>query len=1377
MSAALRRVARFFGRWLRRALWLALAVLIAVELTIALLADHLDAPSIKARVIASLWASSGIEIDYGAATLTPRGFTLSDLVVRSAPEDRALAPELLRVDAFALDWSVAGLLSRTARIDALRVRGVHVTAILDEESTSIDRWQATLDHAQHREKPREPEPLSRALSIAPAIHFALDKLIIEELELVTIRRSEGAVVEKQRLTIFPIYGSANAGPTGLALRLASGSQAALRLAREDDAGSTTLVHAPIAIGLSILGGDVQLRVSLRADEQRLAPLLTMPPDGLDVAELRGRVRFLPGEQRTAVDLDELSLGGGGVTASLRASLEDVPQADGRPGGVRARVLTAEGLLDVNKLLTVFQRMAPRLSVGGGRLALTMRDVVLGPGVATPGTLASVLGLPLHVGAQGTLHASGTLENVRSSGEVHAHVKKLDVEVGVTDGELRFNFVFPEGKVTRGALAAELAIAGKGLTIVASGAPGKPILTEAHAPRIRLHLRDGHGTALDIDGMRLDGSATVRGIGLALDADVTLGFDDLLVEHPGLRASLGALALTAKTRGLRLDLLTPLASHGEVHLDGTLASADVKRPGLHAALAGVALGLAAKLDGGPLRDIAFSLPIARLSLDGAKGRHLIAPTNGSIDLTMPELVLNHASPRRTLAKLTSTVDFGPVHLHTSVDKRADTMEFSVEVEAPNLSPVPLLLPQRLTALVDVNWLDMGLRFTTDGKLSGFDHPGQTYIEHRTGLSLARPVIRASGVTLTANVLTLGVTSHGNTVRHDLDVNLELDDPTLNGVRPGGRSELHLHSDVDVARPSVDLHFTGRGASGPDGDLTARASWDEAARALDWSIDGALDHLDLIGALLPPALAQKHRVDWKQLGFEAHGHGALGGVIERFAADHRPVIARDPLAALFGPAELAFTVKGVDYHSGVGSDGMSVRMPRLAVTLAGESAGTKRKGSFAFELPSLHAEVGGLVYELRDLRPHFTGDASGDLGTLLAQVTVELHAGSITAPQLASYPVGDLDVHAKLRGDWRGAIRVDELRAENHRGGTSLALHGGIALVPLGLAPAEEKRELALKSWVPGRRALTLDGQLDQTLDALDLAPHAFRGKGRVSLPLHVDSGDLALFHVAAALVLAGVDLSLPRSGIEVTHVDGRVPILEDVKLVDGHVTTLAGERVGDFGRLRFADTHSFAGDAPSLGDPFLAIKKVRVTLLGPPGATPRDKPTTIELGPIAANLRVARNLAALDQVEAELPDGGRFAGQCLIDLNGDDTRLRFRGAVTGLLAAGSSDRLDANAAIDLVPRRRVLDGRIEIVRIGRKNVRDLVDLADPHHVDTGMNRVRLLLDVGFPKRVRLTFRDGFASLALELGGLVSGVHVSEIKGIPLGPVFERYGGAL
>jgi hypothetical protein len=164
--------------------------------------------------------------------------------------------------------------------------------------------------------------------------------------------------------------------------------------------------------------------------------------------------------------------------------------------------------------------------------------------------------------------------------------------------------------------------------------------------------------------------------------------------------------------------------------------------------------------------------------------------------------------------------------------------------------------------------------------------------------------------------------------------------------------------------------------------------------------------------------------------------------------------------------------------------------------------------------------------------------------------------------------------------------------------------------------------------------------------------------------------------------------------------------------------------------------------------------------------------------LAGNLRIARNEFAVDQIEARVR-GGRVAGQLMLDVRGADTKLQLRLRMSNIeaTARGHKDRFDGNAAIAFSLRRREVDGRAEIIRIGRPHLLALLDEYDPHHSDASTNRVRRGLELGYPDRVRLYFDRGFASLAIELGGLARLVHIEEIHGIPLGPLMERYLGPI
>ena len=85
----------------------------------------------------------------------------------------------------------------------------------------------------------------------------------------------------------------------------------------------------------------------------------------------------------------------------------------------------------------------------------------------------------------------------------------------------------------------------------------------------------------------------------------------------------------------------------------------------------------------------------------------------------------------------------------------------------------------------------------------------------------------------------------------------------------------------------------------------------------------------------------------------------------------------------------------------------------------------------------------------------------------------------------------------------------------------------------------------------------------------------------------------------------------------------------------------------------------------------------------------------------------------------------------------------------------------------------MDGRVQIVRIGKAHLLDLLKLVDPYGENTDINRVRLALKVGYPKFIRLVFQDGFLKIKVKLGGVAKLVSIQEASDIPLEPLINHY----
>jgi hypothetical protein len=268
-----------------------------------------------------------------------------------------------------------------------------------------------------------------------------------------------------------------------------------------------------------------------------------------------------------------------------------------------------------------------------------------------------------------------------------------------------------------------------------------------------------------------------------------------------------------------------------------------------------------------------------------------------------------------------------------------------------------------------------------------------------------------------------------------------------------------------------------------------------------------------------------------------------------------------------------------------------------------------------------------------------------------------------------------------------------------------------------------------------------------------------GSGDGSLVMEITSGDLHQMRARATARFDRATIVIPKRNLKVEGLDGEVPFEEEVRLANGHWEPIPSEDAISYRQLRFADQH-----------PLLRGRGVVYAQ--------RISAGPVVLGPLACDVRFNHDLVSLDQLEAQLR-GGRITGQGFVALKGADSVVQLRLRASGIESSsgGTRQTFDGNAALRLSLRNRNVDGRIEILRIGRQHLLDLVDLYDPHHADVPTNRLRMALKLGYPDRVRLLFDRGFASLGAEFGGLARLLRIHEVRGIATGPIVERYLGSL
>jgi hypothetical protein len=281
-------------------------------------------------------------------------------------------------------------------------------------------------------------------------------------------------------------------------------------------------------------------------------------------------------------------------------------------------------------------------------------------------------------------------------------------------------------------------------------------------------------------------------------------------------------------------------------------------------------------------------------------------------------------------------------------------------------------------------------------------------------------------------------------------------------------------------------------------------------------------------------------------------------------------------------------------------------------------------------------------------------------------------------------------------------------------------------------------------------LTLDA--NQDLSRVWSAQQDFVGNGTASVHATLESGDLRAWHTAGSVALAGADARLPRLGGTVEGATGEIPFLAHLAFDETGFHYLRDLKVSPYAVLRFQDQHPLIR-----AKSFLSVRRL---------STPQ-----VTIAPLAGNVQLVQSVLSVSQLDVGVAEG-EVTGQCFLDWSAEDTKVRADVRASGL-RSHSGEPFDGNAAFVFSLTDHSIDGRAEILRIGREQLLALVDLQDPHRTAPAFNRVRQALALGYPDKVHIAFDHGFANAHIQFGGLARLVQLEELRGIPVEPLLDRY----
>jgi translocation and assembly module TamB len=1045
---------------------------------------------------------------------------------------------------------------------------------------------------------------------------------------------------------------------------------------------------------------------------------------------------------------------GRPSAPLELSVER--QRDGTPAGTARARLWADALLapsvaDVKLEVDVLaQTLAPQTPVRhalhveatgrfdpkAGRTELTIARTTAADGATT-------VDAQLEVPDDGPVlvrHAGGVLDLVRVLALVPAGL----VPVGVERAE-RAQFRYQVDRLVLadlpqlldgGALQVEGDLAGLRLTLpqgALSIAQGRATLNaRRHDATTTLHA------VVPVRSLQLEqADQRLRGEGLEAFVEGRLGQDGTWTGETGIRFGrldlAGGAQLTVRNgrvgmqaRELHVDAAAPLATRGQVTWTARAAALEGASGASRIGVDDLRWTARAQLLGQPPYAVDVELPVARLRL--ITGGRLLADSPARLDLHVADLFPDTAHPQRTRGTVRGTIELGPLRASltatrpSTVAGAADALDFQIAANASNLAPLRPLVPPK--AGWDASWEQMGLGFTSTGRIDQL-WSAAPKLRHRTEVRLDNPRFRERAGVLAAQALTLVLSSTGTRTQHQGEADLRLRKLVI-GAAALGDSHHTTSFKLDLLAPSVHVQIATEGDASPTAALTATLGFDRTRRAITYDVDGRLTRLAVLSPLLTAAGLAGFDLSRLELGLT--GRGALSGLVAAVDRQGRPRLEPQPLVTLAADGTLELRAAGFRWARG----DREIEVPKVAWRAVLTTEGTRRSVRGDLDLEELHVAVGDHQIDVAGVEDELTAVVIGDLRAGEGELRQRLTVRSLYQDLVPGYPIGEVAFALDARRDRDGVIHVSELRLDNQAAGTALTLQGGI---DLGGA------------W----RSLSLRGDLQQDLAKVWTVPQEFAGRGTVSMALRIDTGNLRLFHALAALRVTGADVRLPRSGVAIESIDGEIPLSADLVLDRRGIRFLRNTTVNAYSEARFADQHPLLRRHS-----FVSIARVTTPF--------------VTIAPLAGNLRIDHNIVSISQLEMGLR-GGRVTGQCLLDWKEDDTTMQVRVRASHV-ESSHREPFDGNTAVIISTRERSVEGRAEILRIGRRHLLDLLDLHDPHHADPAVNRIRSALGLGYPDQVRLGFRHGFANVRVTFGGVARLIRVDELRGIPMGPIIDK-----
>ncbi len=579
------------------------------------------------------------------------------------------------------------------------------------------------------------------------------------------------------------------------------------------------------------------------------------------------------------------------------------------------------------------------------------------------------------------------------------------------------------------------------------------------------------------------------------------------------------------------------------------------------------------------------------------------------------------------------------------------------------------------------------------------------------------------------------------RYKIDLDAKASGMAFDGRALPGPLTTKVRGDAALKGPSLVASVELRGADGARAKVDVDAKFARRGGRLRYKVTAAAERLESFASALAEVAPKGSTIKLKGARLKAGASGNLTGLLASKGGGF-PSLVADPVASVRGEQSVTVRLDGLDYRE---------PQRRVAVAdLALDLSSRHRKGGagdaeLTLKSSAIDFEDGSQNYIIRDLDEELTAKFERAPNKGVTKVASRLSVASVRQSIFSEYAVERATLTANIDVDRLHSIFLRSLTLNNPASGTRLTA--------LGAVEKTGATSLETLATLPEHEGLSLEGQLTQKLDHLAKWGFAKSASGSVVVPFRLESGDLLSYRLVAKLIATKVSYVGRDGDLVIRDLNGVVPMVEEIALLPTGVVLIPGPQTSPLSRTRFFDVHPFLDS-----DDYITASSIEFA--------------GQKLGPLAGNIRLARSVFSIDQLQLGYREG-QIAGQVRADYREGDPIIRLRLNITGVRPTGSNEVLDANAAVTFVPRTLSVAGKIQIVRIGKDHLIELLNILDPFRETVNINKVRLGLKVGFPKFVRLQMRDGALDAKVSLGGVGKLVRIDEIKSVPLGPIMQTY----